>query len=551
LDFVDAVRDSLRKSGSGVFLGALTTAAAFFMLTIAQSEVVKELGLVAGFGILCELSSMLLFVPALLGLRNSRLARPAPLAARRRTLPGLARVIMARPALFVIVLAAISIILATQAPKVGLIDNLMEMEAKGLESVELQDRMVEEFGMAPDYLMVRSSDLEELRDLEKKLEKLASIKRVDSIIPYYPSEQETTERTAEILTVRALLGEPGSAEAQEPVGAFEAAALAEQILRLEINLIEMSDLAFMAGLDRMENKLGNLTGLNADGEKVRKSSLDRLIETLEAGAAEQDVGEGLADFQRSFIPLMREKLLRMANPEPISLDRIPEVIRQSYYSEHRGDYIMSLIPTQNPWEGDFRAVYAQQIATYTNRATGMLLAADQMNEMAETDGIRAAVASLGAIFMLLLLDFRNLKLSLLTLLPLLLSFASLFGIMGATGIKFDFVNIISVPLLIGIGIDDAVHINHRYLIEGKGRMRLVVAKTGIAVLMTTVTTIIGFASFIPSVMRAIRSTGIVLSIAMALAFLFSVLFHPALLVIVAERLGWNIRPWGQETGRSS
>ena len=144
------------------------------------------------------------------------------------------------------------------------------------------------------------------------------------------------------------------------------------------------------------------------------------------------------------------------------------------------------------------------------------------------------------------MDFRNFKLSILTLLPLLLSFTSLFGIMAATGIRFDFVNIISVPLLIGIGIDDAVHINHRYLIEGKGKMNLVVSKTGVAVLMTTVTTIIGFASFIPSVMRAMRSTGVVLSIAMALAFLFSVLFHPALLVIMSEKLGWNIQAWGRK-----
>jgi predicted RND superfamily exporter protein len=115
--------------------------------------------------------------------------------------------------------------------------------------------------------------------------------------------------------------------------------------------------------------------------------------------------------------------------------------------------------------------------------------------------------------------------------------------MAVAGIKFDFINIIAIPLLIGIGIDDAVHINHRYLLEGKGQIDRVVGKTGRAVLLTSLTTIIGFASFIPSIMRAMRSTGIVLSIAMALAFLFSILFYPSVLVIMAEKLSWALYPW--------
>jgi len=100
-----------------------------------------------------------------------------------------------------------------------------------------------------------------------------------------------------------------------------------------------------------------------------------------------------------------------------------------------------------------------------------------------------------------------------------------------------------VPLLIGIGVDDAVHINHGYLREGKGKMKSVIGKTGTALLITSLTTIAGFASFIPSPMRAMRSTGIVLSIAMAIAFCFSVLFHPGVLIIVREKLGWKISPW--------
>jgi hypothetical protein len=37
-----------------------------------------------------------------------------------------------------------------------------------------------------------------------------------------------------------------------------------------------------------------------------------------------------------------------------------------------------------------------------------------------------------------------------------------------------------------------------------------------------------------------RSTGIVLVIAMSLAFIYSVILHPALMILVRERLGWSI-----------
>ena len=185
---------------------------------------------------------------------------------------------------------------------------------------------------------------------------------------------------------------------------------------------------------------------------------------------------------------------------------------------------------------NFRNAFTSQLDTVTDRATGMVLAADQMIRIAENDGVRAAILALSVIFIVLLIDFRDIRLAVLALLPLLLSFTTLFGIMAITGIKFDFINIIAVPLLIGIGIDDAVHVNHRYLIEGPGSIAKVVSRTGRAILLTSLTTIIGFASFIPSIMRAMRSTGIVLSIAMALAFLYSLTFHPALLSLVFEKM---------------
>jgi hypothetical protein len=75
LPFVDAVGSSFRKSGSGIITGAFTTAIAFFALQVSETALLRELGMVAGLGILSELAAMFLFVPALLGFREHRKLR--------------------------------------------------------------------------------------------------------------------------------------------------------------------------------------------------------------------------------------------------------------------------------------------------------------------------------------------------------------------------------------------------------------------------------------------------------------------------------------------
>ena len=233
----------------------------------------------------------------------------------------------------------------------------------------------------------------------------------------------------------------------------------------------------------------------------------------------------------------------MASTEKISFDMLPTNIHDAFISEDGNSFLISISPTQNPWETAYRNIFTEQISSITDKATGMILVGDQLIDMAQNDGISASILALFVITIILLIDFRNIKLVLVTMLPLISSFIVLFGIMTITGLKFDFINIIVVPLLIGIGIDDAVHIDHRYIIEGDGKMKKVIALTGTALLLTTLTTIFGFASFIPSPMRAMKSTGIVLSLAMAIAFINSVLFHPSLLIIIREKLGWKIKSW--------
>jgi predicted RND superfamily exporter protein len=542
-DTENAMRTSFRKSGPGILTGALTTAVAFFALVIAESEVVKELGFVAGTGIICEYMAMMLFIPALVGWRTHGLKKKGKkesdlllhrLLKQPRTLPGIGGFIRKHPLIIASIFVLIGVVLITRAPGVEVQDNIMEMEAKGLESVELQDTMVEEFEMAPDSLSVYTDSIEEVKKLAKQIEKLASVKAVDSIAPYIATGEEKMERIPVIEDFRKAL------HSHPPASSVETGVFINELERLSMNFSELSLLAYSGGMRRMSYTLDRLTGMNEEGEKVKDSVIDVIIRLLRD---EPQKVKGLVGLQTRTVTLLRQKLLHMTGGDDIGITDLPGTIKNAYISKTGDEYLLNIYPTQNPWVKQYRDVFVTQVDSITNSATGMILVADQMTQIAEVDAVKASVVAAVIIFLLLFLDFRNIKLSLITMLPLGFSLFSLFGIMALAGIKFDFINVIGIPLLIGMGIDDAVHISHRYLYEGKGKIDTVIEKTGAAIFMTSLTTMIGFGSFIPSIMRAMQSTGIVLTIAIALAFVFSLFLHPSLLVIVQEKLHLNILPW--------
>ncbi len=541
--FEDAVIKALEKSGSGIIIGALTTAAAFFMLMTAKTDMVSELGIVAGIGILSELVSMLMLIPPILSFRNYRKIKKGKserLIFRRvnfsaNAASGVGRFLVRFPLIIAVVMILVITGFSFYSGRVSVETNIMEMEAKGLESIRLQDEMTEEFGMAPDGLSVIENNLKEVKLLSKKLEKLSSVKRVESIAPYVVTEEERNRRLGEIQLFRSSLENMDNLK--KKVNRDE---LLNELYRLEDNFLEISDLAFLGNMDKLSTTLSKITGRNNDGEKIRNTYFDGLYSLLENNSADL---EGISRLQYDLKRRLRERLLGMSSPDMVGIDMVPNSIRDSYVSKDGKSFLLSIVPTKNPWKEEFRNIYTAQIKTVTDKATGMVLAGDQLSTMARVDGVRASIAAVIAIFIILLIDFRNLKLVIITMIPLAASFVVLFGMMGILGIKFDFVNIIAVPLLIGIGIDDAVHINHRYLLEGRGSMSLVIGKTGTALLLTSLTTIIGFASFIPSPMRAMKSTGIVLSLAMAIAFINSVLLHPSIIILMTEKLKLSISPW--------
>ena len=135
------------------------------------------------------------------------------------------------------------------------------------------------------------------------------------------------------------------------------------------------------------------------------------------------------------------------------------------------------------------------------------------------------------VFLMLLIDFRNLKDSLLALLPVGLGWTWMLGIMAITGLEFDVANIVVLPLILGIGIDDAVHVIHAVRRQGIGELPDVLRHTGRALVLTSVTTAVAFGSIATSAHVGMAGMGLLLVLGVGGCLIASLFVLPALMRI--------------------
>ncbi|HIB64175.1 MAG TPA: RND transporter, partial [Phycisphaerales bacterium] len=98
--------------------------------------------------------------------------------------------------------------------------------------------------------------------------------------------------------------------------------------------------------------------------------------------------------------------------------------------------------------------------------------------------------------------------------------------MGYVGIDFNVVNFVALPMSVGIGAVYGVHALHR--MRELGDETILTSSTGPALLLSGVTTMVGFASLMTAHHRGLASLGFVISIGVLVNFGGSLIFLPAM-----------------------
>ena len=520
-----ALEKTFLKSGKGIVTGALTTACAFLALLISQSRGMKEMGMVTGAGLLSVMLATFILLPVLLVFRerlvDRRRERKGVEVARQdisfKSLGRAGSFLSRHYGWTILGSMMISALLIGSAFQIQYNQNWMEMEPEGLTSIALMDTVVEKFDLSMEYTLCLAESVEESRTLADAYRDHGMVAMASDISLYLPSVEEQEKRVPHLEDIRMRMQ---SVYGRQDFRSEELSILIEQIDRLEMNIIEMQDMAYLGGQDKVDEKCQAVVGDpdEADAANLMRDLAEMLSEDP-AGAL-----RGLSAFQRHFAPYFRENVLAMCSTDAITLEDLPVSVLEQYTNSDRDLFMITIYPSGHLF-GDNEVLnrFVDDMERISPKTTGSPPVAVAWMRIAARDGRNAILLTLMIVFALLWLDFGKPWLALIAMIPLALGAFWMVGIMQLTGQMLNFMTMMGLPLIIGIGIDDGVHVIHRWQHEGRGKLRTVFSSTGKAILLTSLTTMLAFGSMVFSVFPAWAWFGSSLFIGVGACFLTTVI----------------------------
>jgi|GEM_PF-1370800 uncharacterized protein len=151
------------------------------------------------------------------------------------------------------------------------------------------------------------------------------------------------------------------------------------------------------------------------------------------------------------------------------------------------------------------------------------------------DSRRALVWTLAGILLIVYLCFRNLRVSLIVLIPIVFGIVTTFGLLLLVRHRFSFMSITAIPLIIGIGIDNGIHLVRRYQENERNEILVIAKASGAALIQSNLTTIVGFGALMTSSFAPLVEMGLVTSLGVALALAGGLLLIPAVILLGERR----------------
>jgi len=355
------------------------------------------------------------------------------------------------------ILLVSTIFMGYEASKITFDLNLMHLEPKGLESIRLMDYMVDKYDMSTDSFSIEVGSLDEVYSLQKQFEKVDGVSEVTSIATILP---EKANVNMDVIDAINTLLENQSEERTPDTKAMK------------------------ASLDAIKNTIPKVASLWEKGGYEGLDSKD--FDTIIAGitSLEASIDSSNADYTNqiglSFYNTYKHIGDQMFTGDQLNLERIPEQYRKQFISDDGQHYMMSVFPDFNIWENlksDKGRKFINDLKDIDPSITGTPLF---MQVIYDAAGSEAMLIGLVVMFMLLVIIaiyFKSVKTILLAFLPLALTLIFTVGTMVLIHMQFNMLNFLGLLLIIGIGIDDGVHILHHYH-EEEGEIYQVFSNVG-------------------------------------------------------------------------
>ena len=228
------------------------------------------------------------------------------------------------------------------------------------------------------------------------------------------------------------------------------------------------------------------------------------------------------------------QLAAVSTPEAITLTDLPPELRERYVSPG-GQWLLRVFAKDCLWDYGPLEHFTEQIRSVDPEATGKPFTTVEGLKAMKDGLIRAGIYAFIVIATVLLLDFRRPRYTLMALAPLVFSVLATLGVMGICGFPLNPANMIAFPLILGVGVDNGVHVLHDYLRRYDRSQGVVSHAIGRGVLVKALTTMLGFGTLMISSERGLAGLGFILTLGVGFSMMTALLVLPVILTMFSHQ----------------
>lgn len=493
--------------GASISLCALTTAIGFFAFIPTDFKGVAELGLIAGVGMFVSLFTTLIVLPALLQFLPLP-SQPGRLldkhSVRQIITPQNAKTVLA-------IAGCLWFVSAISVSFVSFDINPLNLNDQQAESVKLIKELNQDGGFSLYSVSVLTDDRESAVALAEQLDELVSVASISSAEALVPDKQDAKFSIIDDLAL--IVGD--ELVAQQP-SELVPQTLISELQKLRANLTAIANESETHLRIAVTNFLSQLESLDTVEQNSLLALLDKNLMASFSGRIER-LNDGLA-------------------PSPVDLENLPKDLRELWISPEN-KFRVEITPRDDLSDNHFLKAFVQEIqGVVGDDATGTAVINVGAADAVQSAFIHAFCYALALISILLLIILRSFKEMIVTLFPLLLAGLITCAATVALKLPFNFANVIALPLLLGIGVDSAIHLLHRYKTEPNPGLGILQTSTARSVFFSAATTTVSFGNLAVSSHAGTASMGVMLSIGILSVLLCMLLILPAMLIMFVDRI---------------
>lgn len=574
VDFEPAFEIAIEHTGWGVVIGMVTTAVAFLALVATRFSQLAEFGALAGIGIAMSAPLMLFVLPALLAWRyresGERVAIFSPSTLGLETLGAWVEK-HAKAALWISgVLAVAFAAWLLLRPNAILFDERISSLRPPERVFELGGEIARAFSNRnPNSLMllaygdteeeavekaarleVKCGEMEKMTVKNRKGVDVPLLVAYESFLRYLPAPSSqrrmlTALREADIpLAIKTFREALADAGLDEDYFGFTITLLEEHYRRAQEDAVllptDLKDSPLWRYVKRFVSRSRRVIDLRQELPADLKfpvtvaSPAVARSEAIKAKAGDVLTREQLLALFHNPDLTWQEQVKRVKVIEPTGW-----VVKTSVYppldeTTKAGDPLVDDI-----WLSTVRnELGITTEATRDDHSTilaGMPILAHELAEIVKSDFERVSIAVFVICGLILFAFFiRHPIYTIWSLAPIMLGLLYLVGFMSVAGIHFNFVNTLVVPIIIGLGVDNGIHLTERFFESGYSA-KTIITDTGRALIVTALTSVAGFGSLAISGYEGVASMGRLTIYALAWVLFASLFTVPALLAVVYRK----------------